>query len=83
MTNCHICGAPAHVANNDPRNPLCVRHLPVRQHTVSMTRAPGEQVATCRCGWEARRPAGDHRRLDMAIRAHWAVVSEEAPPCAA
>lgn len=80
---CHVCGSPELVDNADPRNPLCARHLPVKLHTVSMSRAPGEHVATCRCGWEARRPIGKHAALDLAIRAHWAVISEEAPPCAA
>jgi hypothetical protein len=83
-----VCGAPALADVSDARNPLCAQHLPVRLHTVSMTRAPGagggvDHVATCRCGWQARRPLGKHRALDLLIRAHWAVVSEEASPCAA
>lgn len=86
-STCHVCGSPELVDVSDPRNPLCGLHLPVRLHTVSMTRGVDVlepvHVARCRCGWQARKPLGEHKALDLQIRAHWAVICEEAPPCAA
>lgn len=80
---CFVCGRPELVEDADPRNPLCERHLPARQHVISMARDELGHVATCQCGWSANRPSGDHIVLDALIRTHWRVVCGEDLPCAA
>lgn len=80
---CYVCGSPELVEDADPRNPVCDRHLPSRLHVISMTRDGPLSVATCACGWSARRPAGDWIVLDALIRTHWRVACGENLPCAA
>lgn len=71
---CHHCGAAA-VESADPadaHNPLCERCLPIRDHVISMQRAPnGDAVAKCRCGRLYRAKWHYQAQRDSFCRDHW------------
>jgi hypothetical protein len=77
VSSCYVCAAPA-AAGADPRNPLCDRCRPARDHVVSMTLTGSHRVATCRCGWTFAEPIGSPSIRDDAVKQHWCAVVEAA-----
>lgn len=83
---CYVCGSAELAGGADPRNPLCGRCAPAREHVVSMRRAAGNKLAAhCRCGWgyvgrlePGKWPVAAGMDRDEAVRSHWRGVIEAA-----
>jgi len=74
---CYVCGSPELIEGHDPRNAVCEKHRPARDHVIHMSRQGKDSIASCDCGWESRQPWRLREQQARLCRDHWEAVSME------